>query len=65
MILELKSNLVGTTFLVYLVVPMTVDSYILGDLGGIALSGRNPSSLRSWALKFKLTLEESEHLALG
>lgn len=65
MILEPKNHLVGTTFLVYLAVPITVDLCVLGALGGIVLSGHNPSLLRSWALKFKLTLEESEHLALG
>lgn len=45
MILEPKSHLVGTTFLVYLAVPMTVDSGVLGALGGIVLSGHNSSPL--------------------
>lgn len=52
-------------FLVYFAVPVTPDLCVLGALGGIALSAHNPSALRSWALKFKLTLEESEHLVLG
>lgn len=59
-----KESPLATIFLVYFAVPMTPDLCVLGALGGKALSRHNPSVLRSWALKFKLTLEESEHFIL-